>query len=195
MTAILLAPTNDIVGTLNARARLDRLAAADPATALTWRTPPPWGPVTRRQHLLIGLRLRRHERHIAKAIAALADSRSGQRVRWQRVYTAPQQEASRPEIDTWFRINCAVGDLEGLRQASTVAPMVKSTHWVIADGVTRVLVGWDLTQLSEEGAARAGRGLLRSMFGYPRPHAGSRLGTASDDLCPSCCHGFTDRQR
>ncbi|WP_225331228.1 MobF family relaxase [Mycobacterium intracellulare] len=30
--AILLAPTNDIVDTLNARARLDRLAAADPAT-------------------------------------------------------------------------------------------------------------------------------------------------------------------
>ena len=30
--AILLAPTNDIVDTLNARARLDRLAAADPKT-------------------------------------------------------------------------------------------------------------------------------------------------------------------
>ena len=30
--SILLAPTNDIVDTLNARARLDRLAAADPKT-------------------------------------------------------------------------------------------------------------------------------------------------------------------
>lgn len=137
---------------------------ADPAAARARRKPPPRGLVTRRQHLLISARLGSRERRIAKELAALVDSPSRHALRWQRVYTAPQREESLPEIDTWFRIDCAVGDLEGLRQAGTAAPGVKSTHWVIAHGVTRVLVGWDLTQFSQPGSTGACHGLLRSLF-------------------------------
>lgn len=147
---------------------LTAASAAGPSVVLGWRKPPPWGPVTRQQHVLLGLRLRRHERRIAKNIAALVDSPSEHAVRWQRVYTAPQREAGLPEVDTWFRIDCAVGDLEGLRQASTAAPRVKSTHWVIADGVTRVLVGWDLTQLPDVVTAVRGHRLARRLLGHPR---------------------------
>ncbi|VBA62310.1 hypothetical protein [Mycobacterium attenuatum] len=139
-------------------------AGARPSGSFDWHRPPTSTPVSRQQHVLISLRLRLRERRIAKELAALVDSPNHQPVRWRRVYTAAQPTASPPEIDTWFRIDGAVGDLEGLHQASTVAPAVKSTHWVIADDVTRVLVGWDLTQLCAGATPRARRGLLRRFF-------------------------------
>lgn len=144
---------------------LTAVSAGGPSVALGWRKPPPWSPVTHQQHVLIGLRLRRHERRIAKELSTLVDSPHQHTVRWQRVYTASQRESGLTEVDTWFRIDCAVSDLEGLRQASAVAPRVKSTHWVIADGVTRVLVGWDLTPTSEAATAGAGHRLVRRLFG------------------------------
>ncbi|MCA2304869.1 hypothetical protein JF770_14980 [Mycobacterium intracellulare] len=144
-----------------------------------WGKPPSWGRANRRQQLSIGLRLRRSEKCIAKQLATLIDSRIDRPIRWRRLYTAPQRRGSRPEIDTWFRINCAIGDAEGLRQATAVASSVKSTHWVIADGVTRVLVGWDLNQLSEAHPSRA-VGLLRGLFAHRRvvgPPAGLSRGS------------------